>query len=242
MGEEVVYYVLSCYHCGNKTQMKRLSHYNLKGTDNLWASGHQISIDYYIDWDLYLCPVCENETLVKTMRNSENIDLHEMKLIPDEMILYPAVSIDAGCIPNGVKKSFEAALRIKNLDGNLCAIGIRKTLEMMCKDRQAEGRDLYHKLKDLADKGVLPPIINEMATILRELGNEAAHGEGQVFSDELIQSMIKFTQAILDYIYNLPERLSDIQRQLGKAILASSSMGAEGRLKASMVVEKTEGT
>lgn len=242
MGDEVVYYVLNCYHCGNKTQMKRLSHYHMKDNEMIWTSGHRISIDFYIDWDLYLCPVCGNETLVKTVRNSENVDPVEMKLIPDEMILYPSVSIDAGSIPDQVKKSFEAALRIKNLEGNLCAIGIRRTLEMMCKDKQAEGRDLYHKLKDLADKGMLPPIITEMATVLRELGNEAAHGDGKVFSDELIETMIKFTHAILDYIYNLPERLSNIQQQLGKTIVVSSSMGGEGTLKASMIVERSEGT
>lgn len=211
-----VYQVLTCYHCGNKTQMKRLSNYSSKGIDNFWSSGYQVSIDFYIDWDLYLCPVCNNATLVKTVRNSENIDPVEMKMIPEETIIFPSVSIEGEGIPHKVRQSFDAALRIKNVEGTLCAIGIRRTLEMMCKDKQASGKDLFHKLKNLADKGILPPIINDMATLLRELGNEAAHGDEREFSHEIIDSMIKFTHVILDYVYNLPEKLTNIQHLMGK--------------------------
>lgn len=153
------------------------------------------------------------------MKNSDERNLQDYTLDATEKILYPQnVSLDDSGIPNVVKKSFEAALRIKNIEGTLCAIGIRRTLEMMCKDKGATGRDLYSKIKNLSEKSILPPIIEEMATILRELGNEAAHGDEREFSEKLLESMIKFTHVILDYVYNLPEKLAEIQQQLSKAM------------------------
>lgn len=94
---------------------------------------------------------------------------------------------------------------------------------MMCKDKGASGKTLYLKLKDLSDKGVLPPILTEMTSVLRDLGNAAAHGDEREFSEELIESMIKFTNVILDYVYNLPDKLSEIQKQLSRTVNLSVS-------------------
>ncbi|MBU5670233.1 DUF4145 domain-containing protein [Paenibacillus sp. MSJ-6] len=104
------------------------------------------------------------------------------------------------------------------MEGVLCAIGIRRTLELMCKDKNATGDNLYSQLSDLSNKGVLPPILSNMATVLRKLGNEAAHGTAdEQFSKEIIDSMIKFTQVILDYVYQLPDEITKIQKHLSKS-------------------------
>ena len=156
--------------------------------------------------------------------------------MPTKTIIYPNVSITLGGIPPKVKKSFEAAIRIQNIEGTLCAIGIRRTLEMMCKDKNATGKDLYKKLMDLSTKGILPPILKDMASVLRELGNAAAHGDDRDFSDEVIDSMIKFTHVILDYVYNLPVRLSDIQKHLGKTVEVSDKSTGTPSISASVDV------
>ncbi|BAH44523.1 hypothetical protein BBR47_35460 [Brevibacillus brevis NBRC 100599] len=236
MNEEEVYHVLVCYHCGNKTQMRQIAHFDRHETENFLGFEELYSITFYTDWDLYLCPVCDNVTLLKTSKNTEERDPQDYSVIPRESILYPNVSIDDSGIPEKVRKSFEAALRIKNVEATLCAIGIRRTLEMMCKEKQASGKDLYHKLKDLSDKGVLPPIVNEMASVLRELGNEAAHGDEREFSDDLISSMIKFTHVILDYVYNLPDKLSGIQKHLSMTVEGSAELRGSTALRAEGVV------
>lgn len=233
MNQEEVYHVLVCYHCGNKTQMRQIAHFDRHETENFLGFGEPYSITFFTDWDLYLCPVCDNVTLLKTSKNTEERDPQDFRLTSRESILYPNVSIDESGIPEKVKNSFEAALRIKNIEGTLCAIGIRRTLEMMCKDKKATGKDLYHKLKDLSNKGILPPIVNEMASVLRELGNEAAHGDEREFSEELIGSMIKFTHVILDYVYNLPDKLSGIQKHLSKTVEGSAELRGSLTVRAS---------
>lgn len=201
--------------------MRQIAHFDRFESESF--NGNQYSITFYTEWDVYLCPVCDNVTLLKTTKNTEERDDQNYDLVPTETILYPNVSLDESGIPLNVKNSFEAALRIKNVEGTLCAIGIRRTLEMMCKDKGASGKTLYLKLKDLSDKGVLPPILTEMTSVLRDLGNAAAHGDEREFSEELIESMIKFTNVILDYVYNLPDKLSEIQKQLSRTVNLSVS-------------------
>lgn len=218
--DKEIYSVHNCYHCGNKTQMKQISHYERSETETFYPMfTSSIEITFYTDWDLYLCPVCDNVTLIKTSKNSDDRDPEDFSLLTEETILYPGVSIEENGFPVAVRKSFEAALRVKNIEGGLCAIAIRRTLEMMCKDKQAVGRSLYDKLSDLSNKGILPPILSDMATVLRELGNEAAHGiDDTQFSEDIIEAMIKFTQVILDYVYHLPNRISAIQEHISRTV------------------------
>ncbi|MES9745344.1 DUF4145 domain-containing protein, partial [Priestia megaterium] len=147
-------------------------------------------------------------------------------------LLYPFKTIEENYIPKNVAKAFEAALKVKQIDGAICAIAIRRTLEMMCKDKGEEGKNLYRMLKSLSDKGVLPPILNDMASVLREIGNAAAHADEEEFNHDLVPSMIEFTNIILDYVYNLPKQIEQIQNEIRKksvkaTIEITSSVKAE---------------
>ncbi len=55
-----------------------------------------------------------------------------------------------------------------------------------------------------------------MASVLRIIGNAAAHADEDTFSHELVPSMIEFTKIILDYVHNLPNQIEQIQGQIGK--------------------------
>ncbi|MFD3447444.1 DUF4145 domain-containing protein [Microbacteriaceae bacterium 4G12] len=119
-------------------------------------------------------------------------------------------------MPNNVAKAFESALKVRQIDGEIYASAIRRTLEMMCKDKGEEGRNLYSMLKALSDKGMLPPILNDMSSVLREIGNAAAHADEDNFHHDLVPSMIEFTNIILDYVYNLPKQIKTIQDRISK--------------------------
>lgn len=212
--------VLTCHHCGNKTAMKEVSKYVHKENEDIW--------DYAIDpykpvhgitfkneWRLFLCPVCINVTLEKEYSHSEITEPNGRPIVSEEL-LYPFKTMEVNYIPKNVSGAFEAALKVRQIDGAICAIAIRRTLEMMCKDKGEEGKNLYSMLKALSDKGVLPPILNDMASVLREIGNAAAHADETKFSHDLVPSMIEFTNIILDYVYNLPKQIEQLQDSIGK--------------------------
>lgn len=212
--------VLTCHHCGNKTAMKEVAKYCHTEHDDIWDYNYNlhnpvIVVTFTNEWRLFLCPVCIKVTLENTYFNSEETTPNGSPIVYEEL-LYPFKTMEANYIPNHVAKAFEAALKVRQIDGAICAIAIRRTLEMMCKDKGEEGRSLYSMLRALSDKGVLPPILNDMASVLREIGNAAAHADAANFHHDLVPSMIEFTNIILDYVYNLPKQIEQIQDKLGK--------------------------
>ena len=198
--------VLQCYHCGNHTFMESKSESRFNDFDE-----NGIGMSYH--WALYQCPSCNDVTLVQSEHFSEDID-YDGSSIWHKKVLYPGINSTQG-LPDKIKNAFESALKTRKIDGAVCALSLRRTLEIMCVEQEATGSDLYNKLRDLSERNILPPVLNEMATILRELGNLAAHADVQ-YSDQVVDSLIEFTKIILEYVYILPSKLSDIQEHLGE--------------------------
>ena len=201
-----------CLHCGNKTQMELINTHKQDTPEIEYDPGYgEIQIGEY--WDIYRfyqCPVCEKFTLEQNSSSSFECD-YDGTPMWSKKILYPLVDTQIKKLPTGVKEAFEAAHKTRNIDGAITALALRRTLERMCKHKGAEGKDLYLKLKHLADNGVIPPILSEMSKIIKDIGNEAAHGDDVEFDDELVKSLFKFTEIILEYVYTLPRQLKQIQ-------------------------------
>jgi hypothetical protein len=159
-------------------------------------------------WRLYACPICRNVILEFTGKEIFDEDIVQ--------VLYPGITNGNSEIPKEIKNAYEAAIKIKHIDGAICALALRRTLEMVCKDKGEIKGDLYNKIKNLSKKGILPPILDQMATVLRHIGNAAAHGDDTKFDHNIVHSMIEFTNTILEYVYVLPKKLSIIQENLSK--------------------------
>lgn len=207
--------LLYCFHCGNETLMPLLAEGK---NENYDADGIG---DEYV-WYIFLCPVCQRITLKEYYRFSEDYDF-DGKKIWSSKILYPQINTDTK-LPPKIRNAYEAALKVRNIDGAICALSLRRTLEMICKDQGEEEGDLYNKLKRLSERNIMPPLLSDMATILRNLGNIAAHADDVEFPPDIVNSIIEFTRVILDYIYILPDKLAKIQTELSKEIEGKDSI------------------
>ncbi|GIQ69024.1 DUF4145 domain-containing protein [Xylanibacillus composti] len=208
--------VLLCYHCGNKTFMDLINNHRLVNSDDISDNyvNVQYSVEFVRNWYTYACKVCGEITLKREEWFSEDTH-HDGRPILKSQIVYPQVTNKESNMPNGVFEAFEAAIKVRHLDGAICVLSLRRALERMCNDKGATQRNLYRKLKFLADSKILPPILDEMAYILKQLGNAAAHADDVTFDEHLVSSMIEFTQMILDYVYNMPEKLKSVQKLMG---------------------------
>jgi hypothetical protein len=205
--------------------MPEMTHFTNNGEQVLRtdAYGNPLtSITWSDDYKLYFCPVCGNVTLTKTSVFSEDMDEYGRPM-PRRETLYPILRWKSQNMPRNVSHAFEAAIRVRHIDGAICLLSLRRTLEMMCRNRGATHGTLYDKLRKLSHDGTLPPIVESMATVLKTVGNAAAHADDTNFSDELVESMIDFTQTILDYVYHLPQTLEDIQGRLTSPAVQESS-------------------
>jgi len=133
------------------------------------------------------------------------------------LITYPSDSIpfDKENIPENVLNAFqEAVLNHANNCFVSSAIMIRKTLEEICKDREAIGKNLFNRLQDLGTKIVIPKELIEGMQELRLLGNDAAHIESNTFNEigkTEVEISIEFTKEILKAVYQYESLLGKLR-------------------------------
>ena len=132
-------------------------------------------------------------------------------------ITYPSDTIpfDKENIPEKVLNAFqEAVISHSNNCFIASAIMIRKTLEEICLNRGATGKNLYARLEDLGKKIVIPKELIEATQELRLLGNDAAHIESNTF-DEVgkneVEISIEFTKEILKAVYQYESLLGKLR-------------------------------
>ena len=130
---------------------------------------------------------------------------------------YPALRIDFDTtnIPRSVTSAFEEAI---SCHANECfiaaAIMVRKTLEELCRDRGAQGKDLKERIRDLGTKIVLPKELLDGLDDLRLLGNLAAHIESREYDqvgNEEVEIGIEFTKEVLKATYQYSALLNRLR-------------------------------
>ncbi|TCP28785.1 uncharacterized protein DUF4145 [Scopulibacillus darangshiensis] len=209
--------ILTCFHCGNKTPMECVNQYKDVEVDYCYDDeiGKDVPVaEYYEEYSFYKCPVCQRISI--GLNSWDTTVFHPVTGDPfeDFRFIYPNVTADMKHLPEDVKGAYESALKVKNIDHAICALSLRRTLEIMCKQKGAKGDSLYKKLKFLSDKGTIPPILDNISLIIKDLGNEAAHGDEAIFDKNIIDSMIRFTNIVLEYVYLLPRELKRIQFEM----------------------------
>ena len=137
--------------------------------------------------------------------------------IDNRLVTYPRIMIDFNndSIPEPISQNFEEALLC---EANECyiasAIMVRKTLEMICDDRGANGSNLVARIKALRNQVTLPDALFDAMDNLRLLGNDAAHLELKEFDEigeDELEVAIELTKEILKAIYQLDSIVSKLK-------------------------------
>jgi len=94
------------------------------------------------------------------------------------------------------------------------AIMVRKTLEELCRERSAQGKDLKERIRDLGTKIVLPRELLDGLDDLRLLGNDAANIESREYDKvgkEEVEIGIEFTKEVLKATYQYSALLNRLR-------------------------------
>ena len=70
------------------------------------------------------------------------------------------------------------------------------------------GTPLKHRLDALRGRGLLTDPMYNLADLIKLDGNEAAHGEDEVFDETAATRMQEFTELFLTYTFTLPARVA----------------------------------
>ncbi len=210
--------VLQCYYCGNSTLMNLVGEHKYQ-----WDEGY--GYYGYFNYQMYACPICGRVTFFQQywdIAQSYNLNDDTAEEIIDEEILYPINTFQVDYLPPKVKEAYEAALKTKNIDSAVCVMALRRTLEIICKEKGAEGHNLWHNIEFLSKKGILPAELKHASTITKTYGNMGAHDADILINSIELEQIIEFVKYILEYLYILPSKLSAIQEQLEKRKLKKS--------------------
>lgn len=204
--------LLRCPHCSNKTTMRVLNNYK---KPTLLSQEGDKKVEEYDIFRLFECNTCKGIQLYHIYWHSQ-YKRDEYDIYEDlGKLLFPKnESIELNKLPANIKGAYESANLVRNVDDIMCVMGLRRALEMLCKDKGAVNGQLHQKLNTLQQKGILPPLMGDIAKVIKDTGNMSAHGDNVEFDKKLVENMFKFTNKILEYVYILPFEMEQSRKEI----------------------------
>jgi len=199
--------VAYCPHCNN-TAPQKLVHVQ-KYFERTWAT--KDGAEDRAPWSAFVatCETCHHLLVYENLGDQ----------LPDDKfdhgdLAYPKPDHLPVVVPSSIRNVYAEAPRIKNIAPNAFAVQIRRALEALCEDRAAKKGNLQTRLKDLADKGEIPPVLAKASDFLRLLGNIGAHGIDETIHPLQAFSIDDFFRAVVEYVYIAPSKLKEFEARL----------------------------
>jgi hypothetical protein len=218
-------YPIQCSHCGNKASMAIICNGKHEKVYDDDISGN--SIHFESVWEVLQCTNCENVNVFQYDSNSENeyvrgIDWQGEEIWEREVftkLLFPSNKRTFKHVPLNVSQSYDIAARLVSIEPIASVVFAGRTLEFICKDRKADGDNLYKKIQHLSDRGEFPEKLVKMAHQLRVFRNIAIH-ENEIDMSEIKAedaiSLRDVIEIILEYVYEMPSMLANLQSRIDK--------------------------
>lgn len=180
-----------CPYCQKHTSI-RMANAKYKGPHGGWNDTPAIwQKDDITWWWIGICNSCLDPVLV--LRQGDTIYPHELPSptdnnIPDTMRADLIEAKTCYCV---------SAYRG-------CAVLARRALQSTCLDKGAKKGDLISQLNDLKANGTITQELLEWATVVRWVGNDAAHPNSDPVTKEDSEDILKLTEQFLHVIYVTP--------------------------------------
>lgn len=204
--------IIKCFHCGNETPMQKVGEYTWGSRDMEFSE-----IDFLYEYELFACPVCHKVTLRETYSDETMIDCcdyDQFSCFNEQNILFPQNNIESKSVPQKIKEAYSAALKTKGIDKSICLIALRRTLELLLKDKGATKWGLKDKIEEIAAKGLLPDTLKEASSLTKLLGDTAAHDKELEIDENDVEAMAEFIGFIIEYLYIVPDKINTYKKRL----------------------------
>jgi hypothetical protein len=99
------------------------------------------------------------------------------------------------------------SLEGKNWDA--ASLMARSAIQLIARYQKAKGANLKQEIDDLAERGILPPVMQEWSHEVRELGNDSAHpNPGAKGTDPKdAKDVVEFLTMLLRVTYDLSHQI-----------------------------------
>lgn len=207
---------LACSECDGQTCHKVLVSAN---------TSERLDIDFDIQelyqYEVVQCQGCRTISFLKKWQNTEDFHNDEAGNIEldDHEEVYPGRVAGR----HKLRSSFYLPSQIISIYNEthsalcnklyvLAGVGIRALIEVVCKDKSANGSNLENKIDNLVSMGVLTKDGAEILHSLRIMGNKAAH-EVKPHSEEDLNTAFDVVEHLLEGVYLLPKKAKKLPKR-----------------------------
>lgn len=201
---------LACSKCTGRTAHSVLSSVDLTESDDY--------AHYLTEYQIVQCGGCKEISFRRASSNSEDIIRvgedeweHEVieTLYPSRLEGQKGLGDDVHLLPGSVRRIYEETHQaLLNQSPVLAGIGLRALLETVCKEKNAAGSDLFHKIDALVTSQVLTPASAAILHKIRTLGNAAAH-EVKPHTEKQLSLGLYVIEHLLRDVYILPKQVDE---------------------------------
>lgn len=193
-----------CRHCGNVGVLEILTEFSQDSELPFGDTLREV-------WWLARCPPCGklNLLLYSTTDDYAQLLADEAEDWEAEVtrVLWPPPSPSPRGMPDPIGAAYRAAERVKPIDPNAYGVLLGRVLELTCRDRGAEGEDLFHRLEDLGRKEEIPQKLVMVAQGLRKLRNAGAHPDLGALSEGEVDLLADLARCLgVRLLSSLPRR------------------------------------
>jgi hypothetical protein len=158
----VIEIVMRCPHCRREVTLDHIG----PSDQHIIAEGLSL---YRLGWRRCPSPLCHSMVVIVAEWSSGQL----LATYPPEVI-----NFDATDLPAIVLDAFEEAIKCHAAGCyRAAAMMVRRTLEVLCDERGANGNTLEQRIEHLRDKVSLPIALFNTLHDLRYLGNDVGHDE-----------------------------------------------------------------
>lgn len=196
-----------CRYCGHSTV-----HLVRRSMEVASRDGDaSFSVDFRDDYQILECKGCQEVRFRHSHENSEDTigdEFEQHSLVTVELYPNDSPSLVDGVefVPGHVRQVYEESVKaLRDSLVILAGVGIRATVEAMCKDLGIEGRYLWQRIDGLADNGYLASSGVEHLKLVKDMGNAAAH-EIRSYPIADLRLALDVTEHALRAAYVMPEK------------------------------------
>lgn len=206
---------LLCNRCDNNTAHKVLVSVFNSGNDG----NAQHSVDWAVEHQLLECLGCQEVTYKSISTNSEDYDYSDetggLEYVETIVLFPPRMAgqkglVDGYVVPRPIMSLYlETRQALVGGSPILSGIGLRALIETICKERNADGRDLHQKIGNLVAQQVLTPQGAEVLHHIRTLGNQAAH-EAKPHDVKQLSLAMEVIEHLMKDVYIIPAKVETL--------------------------------
>jgi len=210
LGEE---HQVPCTKCSGRTAHKVLASVDFDGEEkdgNWWFAWTE-------KYQIIQCQGCKSLSFRLAKSNSEDIypvddqgnceHAEDVSLYPPRIEGVEGLGDELRYLPPNVARIYEESLMaLTNQAPVLVGIGLRALVETVCKDNNANGKDLQAKINSLVTASVLTPVEASVLHKIRTLGNAAVH-EVKPHTDLQLRLAMGIVEHLLKAVYILPRQV-----------------------------------